>query len=87
MSQRSKTDRFILYKLKSRLHYLESRNPTLYEAVDKEGKVFCSFNNVEWIEKFDKEGNVVRQVDIEEELRALKASIASYERLVAEGTN
>ena len=82
MSQRSKTDQFILYKLKSRLHYLESRKPTLYEAVDKEGKVFCSFNNVEWIEKFEKEGYVVRQADIEEEIRGLKASIASYERLI-----
>jgi hypothetical protein len=87
MSQSSKTDRYILYKLKCRLHYLESRKPTLFEAVDKEGKVFCSFFYAKWIEKFEAEGYIVRHACIEDEIRALKASIASYEKLVAESTN
>ena len=75
MSERSKIDQYILYKLKSRLHYLESRKPTMYEVIDQQGKVVCSFNYSKWVEQFEAEGYIVREVDREEEVRRLKGSV------------
>jgi hypothetical protein len=80
MSEHLKIDLFVLYKLKSRLHYLETQKPIVYEAIDDEGKLVCSFSYTKWVEQFEAEGYIVRQADIEEEIGRLKLSVMNHIR-------
>lgn len=72
---------YALYRLKSRLHFIETQKPTLYEAINEDGMLYCAFFDENLIKKFEDDGLVVRKADIEEEKRHLKSRIDYYEGL------
>lgn len=76
-----KTKEYALYRLKSRLHFIETEKPTLYEAISEDGKWYCSFFDNKWIKKYEDEGLTVRTADLEEEIRHLKSRIDHYENM------
>lgn len=74
-----KTKEYALYRLRSRLHYIETACPTLYEAINEDGKFCCSFFDEKFIKKYEDEGLIVRKADLDEEIRHLKSRIECYE--------
>ena len=76
-----KTKEYALFRLKSRLHFIETQKPTLYEAISEDGKWYCSFFEIKWVKKYEDEGLTVKVADLEEEIRHLKSRIDYYESL------
>ena len=74
-----KTKKYALYRLKNRLHFIETQQPILYEAISEDGKFYCSFFEESLIETYEGKGLVVRQADIQEEMRHLRSRIEYYE--------
>ena len=69
------TKEFILYKLKSRLHYLETENPLIYEVFDAKGKWICSFTEQRYLARYENEGYTICLGDLQEEIERLRKSI------------
>lgn len=73
---------YALYRLKSRLQFIEAYRPKLYEAIKEDGTLHATFFLDDWVKKYEAEGFTVRESELEEEIRSLKKSIGHYEVLV-----
>jgi hypothetical protein len=76
-----KSKEYALYRLRARLHFIETSSPVLYEAINEDGTFYCSFFEEKWIKKYEDEGLIVRKADLNEEIRHLQSRIEYYEKL------
>ena len=66
------------YNRKTKLHYLETQNPTLYEIYDKEGKHICGIFSEDWMNDYKKKGYTIKIGDIEKMKESFRKGIEKY---------
>lgn len=71
-----KSKEYALYRLRNRLHFLESTSPIMWEAINEDGSFHCSFFDKSLIDDYKSKGYVVGQADIKLEIDYLKTRIA-----------
>lgn len=72
---------YALYRLRNRLHYIETRRPDLYEAVGEDGTMQATFFDPHLIPGYTGRGLTVRKADIDLEICRLRTRIAHYQGL------
>ena len=76
-----KTKEYALYKLRNMLHFMETQEPILYNAIDKNGKIKFSFFYEKWINDYEKEGFRIVEADLKERIKKLNKIIDYYNKV------
>ena len=76
-----KSKAYALFRLRNRLHYLETQNPVLWEAVDEFGRFRASAFNKDSLRLYSSQGCTLRKADLAKEISELKARIDYYKKL------
>ena len=66
------------YNRQTKLHYLETQNPTLYEIYDKEGKRICGIFSEDSMNDYKKKGYTIKIGDIEKLKESFRKGIEKY---------
>jgi hypothetical protein len=61
------------------LKYYQTERPVIYEIVDEYGRFICSFTNKEWLSKYQRDGYVIIELDLDSEIEIIKNRISSIE--------